>query len=65
MKNINRFITNKINIKKNLNYSLIIGLTPSKGARSPTLWNKVNKKNKSRIRMYPAHVEKKKLKNFI
>ncbi len=65
MKNINRFITNKINIKKNLNYSLIIGLTPSKGARSPTLWNKVYKKNKSRIRMYPADVEKKKLKNFI
>ena len=65
MKNINSYITNKINIKKNSNYVLIIGLTPSKGARSPKLWNKVYKKNKSRIRMYPADVEKKKLKNFI
>ena len=27
MKNINSYITNKINIKKNSNYVLIIGLT--------------------------------------
>ena len=65
MKNINSYIKNTVNIKKNLNYVLIIGLTPSKGARSPKLWNKVYKKNKSQIRMYPADVEKKKLKNFV
>ena len=35
----------------NNKYSSIIGLNPSKGARSPKLWNKAYIKNKSELRM--------------
>ena len=50
------------------NYTLIIGKSPSKGARSPTLWNKVFKK-KIDCEMFPLDVSnskilKKNLKNL-
>ena len=38
---INSLITNKISLKNLKEFSFIIGATPSKGARSPILWNKV------------------------
>ena len=44
-KNFNRIISNNVYFKKK-KYALIIGETPSKGARSPKLWNKVYKKYK-------------------
>ncbi len=54
------------NLKKiNGKFALILGLTPSKGARSPKLWNKVYKWKKISIRMFPADLKKKNLKKFI
>ena len=54
------------NLKKiNGKFALILGLTPSKGARSPKLWNKVYKKKKMSTRMFPADLKKKNLKKFI
>ena len=43
MKDLNKLLINKINIKNKNNFALIIGLTPSKGARSPALWNSAYK----------------------
>ena len=58
MSYINSFLNNKLKIIKNSKYSLIIGETPSKGARSPKLWNKVYKRQNLGTRMYPADVSK-------
>ena len=63
-KKINIFLNNKINCTTK-KYSLIIGLNPSKGARSPTLWNKVYKNLKINCKMYPADISKKNLQKFI
>ena len=46
-------------------YVLIIGETPSKGARSPKLWNKVYKNFNKSIKMYPADVKPKLLKILV
>ncbi len=64
MSELNNYINNEI-LKKNSSYTLILGLTPSQGARSPKLWNKVYKKTNSQCRMYPADVSNKNLKNLI
>lgn len=61
MKNLNKYLTNKINIGKNKYFTLIIGLAPSKGARSPILWNNAYKYLKKKTRMYPADVNEKNL----
>lgn len=57
-------IENKLKIDIRNNFALIFGLTPSKGARSPKLWNKVYKFKKNQIRMFPADVSKKNLKKI-
>ena len=62
-KEVQNLINNKV-IVKSKKYSLIIGLTPSTGARSPVLWNKVYKKLKINCRMYPADIYKKNLSKF-
>ena len=64
MSELNNYINNEI-LKKKSSYTLILGLTPSQGARSPKLWNKVYKKTNSQCRMYPADVSNKNLKNLI
>ena len=64
MSKINDFLKNHIKTN-NQKYSLIIGLTPSQGARSPKIWNKVYKKIKSTSAGYPADVELKDLKNLL
>jgi len=46
-------------------YSLILGLSPSTGARSPSLWNKVYKKLNINCKMYPADIPKKNLKSVL
>lgn len=56
--NFLNLLSNKVNINKNYNFSLIFGLTPSKGARSPTLWNNAYKFIKKKSSMYPADVTK-------
>ena len=65
MNDLNHFLNNKLKIKKDSKYSLIIGETPSKGARSPKLWNRVYKAQKSKIRMYPADVSKNNISNLL
>ena len=58
------FISNTVNTKKK-KYSLIIGETPSNGARSPKLWNRVYKKQKDQTKMFPADVSIRNLKALI
>ena len=40
-------------------FSVILGINPSKGARSPTLWNKVYEREKKNIKMVPLDVKPK------
>tara|TARA_B100001540_G_C15809249_1_gene643650 strand:+ start:355 stop:1344 length:990 start_codon:yes stop_codon:yes gene_type:complete len=61
---LNSYLTNNISIKEK-NFALILGENPSQGARSPKLWNKVYRKLKKNIRMYPADINKKKLPQLI
>ena len=56
--NFLNLLSNKININKNYNFSLIFGLTPSTSARSPSLWNNAYKFIKKKSSMYPADVTK-------
>ena len=66
--NIESIISNKVAIKKDEKFAAIIGLNPSKGARSPKLWNKAYRKRKLKIKMYPLDVKKnnfKKLMHFL
>ena len=56
---INKLISNKLEIKSN-NFALMIGLKPSKGARSPSLWNKFFTFNNINAEMYPADLENEK-----
>ena len=65
MNYLNHFLNNKLKIKKDAKYSLIIGETPSKGARSPKLWNKVYKAQKLKTRMYPADVSRNNINNLL
>ena len=58
------FLNNKVKLK-NKKYSLIIGSNPSSGAKSPKLWNKVFMSQNSKIRMFPADVSNKNLKDLI
>lgn len=59
-----KLINNKLN-KNTKFYSVIIGATPSKGARSPVLWNKVYKSLKIPCKMYPFDVDLNNLKKLI
>ena len=59
-----KFINNKINITSK-KYSLILGLKPSEGARSPKIWNKFYNKLKIDCKMYPADLSNKNLKNLV
>ena len=59
---INNLIENKINdLNQTENYVAIFGLSPSKGARSPTLWNKVFSAEKKKIKMLPLDVSPERL----
>ncbi len=62
---IKKLIENKLSNTLNNDFVFIIGLTPSRGARSPKLWNKVYKKKKFKIRMIPADVKRKNLNKLI
>jgi shikimate dehydrogenase len=62
---INKYIENKIkNINKNKKYTLIVGRAPSKGARSPKLWNKAYKVLKLKVKMEPADLPQRNIKDF-
>ena len=62
---INRLITNKISLENLKEFSFIIGANPSKGARSPILWNKVYSYQDKQIRMLPFDVEEANLGKLI
>lgn len=65
MKNyINYFLKNKINLKPKNYFTLILGCSPSKGARSPTLWNSAYKFFGKKIKMFPGDISEKKLKDI-
>lgn len=50
------YIQNNISIPTNNEFSAIIGIKPSAGARSPFLWNAVFKTYKYKTQMYPVDV---------
>ena len=68
-KEILKYIKNKnLRISSNEKFVAIIGSNPSKNARSPKLWNRVYKKLKRKMVMYPLDVNSNnviKLVNFL
>ena len=61
MHKIKKFITNKVGHLPFENYTVIIGSAPSKGARSPELWNAAFKGYKIKNHMIPLDVSNNKL----
>ena len=61
MDDINRLIDNKFEIIGLEKFAVIIGLNPSKTARSPILWNAAFKANNLNFSMIPIDVKKKNL----
>ena len=53
---INNIIENNIYDNDLDQFCVILGLNPSKGARSPTLWNRVFSAEKKKIKMLPLDV---------
>ena len=53
---INKIISNKL-ISDKEKYALMIGLNPSKGARSPSLWNKFFNQGGINAEMHPADLD--------
>ncbi len=62
---LNNFINNKVDLKEKNYFVLIIGSSPSKGARSPKLWNNAYNFFKKKIRMFPADLSEKNIKYLI
>lgn len=58
-------IENKINLKVNQKFVSIIGSDPSKGARSPALWNKAFSNLKINMKMFPLDVKNKNIGRLI
>ena len=61
---LKKFITNSPDFPKN-HYAVIIGSSPSKGARSPVLWNAVYEALDSEIRMVPLDVSSNNLSDVL
>jgi len=59
------YIDNTIKLKNLKKFSLIIGNSPSKGARSPILWNKVYRSLKLKQLMLPADIKSENFDKFI
>ena len=62
---INKIIDNHLSQNYLDKFSVIIGSNPSKGARSPLLWNKVYKAEKKNIAMLPLDVRSERLGELI
>ena len=58
-------IENNINLGINQKFVSIIGSNPSKGARSPALWNKAFSNLKINLKMFPLDVEDKNIGRLI
>ena len=61
---INDIIENEIKESNLDSYSVILGISPSKGARSPNLWNKVYEFEKKNIQMVPLDVRQENLEEL-
>ena len=61
---INRIIENEIKESNLDSYSVILGISPSEGARSPNLWNKVYEFEKKNIQMVPLDVRQENLEEL-
>ena len=60
-----KYIENRISLDKNQQFVAIIGLNPSKGARSPILWNRAYRKMKINRTMIPLDVKSNNLNKLI
>ena len=58
-------VENKINLGINQKFVSIIGSNPSKGARSPALWNKAFINFKINMKMFPLDVKSKNIGRLI
>jgi len=54
---LNDYISNNVSLDTDFNYTAIIGINPSMGARSPVLWNKVFDKFGIDCQMIPLDVK--------
>jgi shikimate dehydrogenase len=62
--NIKKTISNVVNLKEQKSYCAIIGISPSKGARSPKIWNYFFKKNQIKYEFLPFDIKPKNLNSF-
>lgn len=62
---VKQYIDNQINISDLDQYAAIIGTQPSKGARSPKLWNAVFKTENNNYKMVPLDVSKENIINLL
>lgn len=62
---INKFSENEVSLPETDSFSVILGLNPSKGARSPKLWNRAYKNLDINSKMIPIDVNKDNLFNVI
>ena len=63
-KDLNKIISNEITEYDLDSFSVIIGENPSKGARSPILWNKVYAAENKKTKMLPLDVSKENLEDL-
>lgn len=63
-KKYSNLILNKLDKSNISKFAVILGLSPSKGARSPILWNSVYKKMNKNISMLPFDVKKENIKKI-
>ncbi|MAK09811.1 MAG: hypothetical protein CML36_04970 [Rhodobacteraceae bacterium] len=63
-KSLNNIIENDVKFSNLDFYSVIIGKNPSKGARSPQLWNKVYTSEEKKIRMVPLDVKEENIEHL-
>jgi len=63
-KELNKIISNEITEYNLDSFSVIIGESPSKGARSPILWNKVYAAENKKTKMLPLDVSKENLEDL-
>ena len=61
---LNNIIENEVRVSNLDFYTVIIGTNPSKGARSPKLWNRVYNLEEKKIRMVPLDVREENVENF-
>ena len=62
---INKLSSNRVDIPNKESYSVILGLNPSKGARSPVLWNYAYEHFSINSKMIPIDVNEKNFEKLL